>query len=500
MKKIKWIAMIFFCLCFAGINHALADGIAVSVDGGYIGFDVEPTMQNDRVLVPMRAIFEELGATVEWDGNTRTVTAKTADKTITMQIDSDKMYVNGQAVVLDQPAVISDGRTLVPVRAVSEATGANVSWDGANHTVNINSGNPISSSRACFYNGRIYYRFANEPAIYVWDGNTNYRYAAGGKPEGIIVYNDYIFYYCKEVGKSDVRIYRMSLDGKDRRILTSTDTSGYTGLVVKNNRIIYEEAQLEDDEFARIDSMNLDGSDKQILVEDKDYFAFNHGFYVSKNYIYYRWDGIIKRCSLKTGKREEMPFENYIKEVDKNGNIMLSGSDEGIYSINEATGEVIPYSSVAPAEEWYYYSSGGTIYRQRISDGVTETLEKGTFLGMNSETIVFAVTEYISADTMGSQQIYTMDVDGNNIRLVNEYSNGSVAQSNVGFDNSQNTNQSATCDVCHGQGYIECSICHGSGVVTKYTRVGTETKTCTHCGGRKQLSCIVCGGDGRIRD
>ncbi len=111
--------------------------IKVMVDGQKVLFDVLPTIKDGRTLVPLRAIFEALNADVSWEASTQTITAKKDDKTIVLAIGSDKMLVDGEEKVLDVPASITDGRTLVPVRAISEAFGCNVSWNADDRCVNI---------------------------------------------------------------------------------------------------------------------------------------------------------------------------------------------------------------------------------------------------------------------------------------------------------------------------------------------------------------------------
>ena len=124
------------CIAAAG-TAAAADDIKVYVNGEQIGFDVPPIIENERTLVPMRAIFEALGAEVSWDGETATVTAKKGDDTESITIGSNILYINGKGVELDVPAKIVDERTLVPVRAVAESFNANVEWDGETQSVLI---------------------------------------------------------------------------------------------------------------------------------------------------------------------------------------------------------------------------------------------------------------------------------------------------------------------------------------------------------------------------
>lgn len=112
--------------------------VKVYVNGKRVEFDQQPVIQDGRTLVPVRAIFEALGATVTWDDATKTVTAKKGDVTVNLKIGSTQLFKNGAvAAALDVPAQIINERTLVPARAVSEAFGANVGWVDATKSVVI---------------------------------------------------------------------------------------------------------------------------------------------------------------------------------------------------------------------------------------------------------------------------------------------------------------------------------------------------------------------------
>ena len=102
----------------------------VYIDGNELTFEKHPITENDRTLVPMRAIFEALEADVTWNNDTNTATAVKDGITISITIDSDVMYKNGEAIQLDAPArLIDDGYTFVPLRAVSEAFDCDVQWN-----------------------------------------------------------------------------------------------------------------------------------------------------------------------------------------------------------------------------------------------------------------------------------------------------------------------------------------------------------------------------------
>ena len=87
-----------------------------------------PIMKNDRVLVPMRAIFEKLGSEVTWDETTETVTAVKDGRTLSLQINNRDMYFDGELFVSDVEPVIFNDSTYVPVRVISEVFFAEVIW------------------------------------------------------------------------------------------------------------------------------------------------------------------------------------------------------------------------------------------------------------------------------------------------------------------------------------------------------------------------------------
>lgn len=112
-----------------------ADDIKITVDGRDIESDTPAQIVDGRTFVPLRAIFEALDAEVEWDGTEKSVTAKKRDTSIYMKIDEKNFKVNEEEKLLDVPAAIIDGRTMVPARAVSEGLGCDVEWDSVTRTV-----------------------------------------------------------------------------------------------------------------------------------------------------------------------------------------------------------------------------------------------------------------------------------------------------------------------------------------------------------------------------
>ncbi len=116
------------------------DVITIMVDGAYVDcakYGQLPVIVEDRTLVPLRSVFEALGATVEWNNDTRSVTSVKDNVTVILAVNSNEMTVNGTVKMLDVPAQIMNERTMVPVRAVAEAFGCKVEWDNNTRTVII---------------------------------------------------------------------------------------------------------------------------------------------------------------------------------------------------------------------------------------------------------------------------------------------------------------------------------------------------------------------------
>lgn len=142
MKRLLSLVLVLaLALSFSGVVPASAEEkvITVVVDGEAVNFDVPPQIINDRTMVPVRAIFEALGATVSWNDETKTVTATKEESVVSLTINSNVMKVNDTEKTIDVPAQIVNDRTLVPVRAISEAFECAVEWDQETYTVTITS-------------------------------------------------------------------------------------------------------------------------------------------------------------------------------------------------------------------------------------------------------------------------------------------------------------------------------------------------------------------------
>ena len=141
MKKISAL-LVCLCILMTSVAALAENEVTVNFNGEKMEFDAAPFIENDRTLVPMRALFEAVGAKVTWDASTQTVLVlnekEAVAKFIALQIGQDTAFVGDEKKALDVPARIVKGRTFVPLRFVMEELGCEVTWDSDTYTISIN--------------------------------------------------------------------------------------------------------------------------------------------------------------------------------------------------------------------------------------------------------------------------------------------------------------------------------------------------------------------------
>jgi N-acetylmuramoyl-L-alanine amidase len=121
----------------SGSTAASTPPIKVYVNKTLLSFDVDPVIENGRTLVPMSAIFSAMGASVSWNGTNQTVTATKGTSKISLTIGASSAVIDGKIKMLDVPAKILNGRTLVPLAFVGSAFNGRVSWDPDRRQVEV---------------------------------------------------------------------------------------------------------------------------------------------------------------------------------------------------------------------------------------------------------------------------------------------------------------------------------------------------------------------------
>lgn len=138
LGKLLLAPVLLISLFFSNFQAHASTNINVTINGQVLYSDQPPILENGRVLVPMRTIFEVVGAEVEWNPKTQAVKATKGSTVIVLPLNSNQATINERKNSLDVPAVSINGRTLVPLRFVSEALGCQVEWKSAQSLVLIN--------------------------------------------------------------------------------------------------------------------------------------------------------------------------------------------------------------------------------------------------------------------------------------------------------------------------------------------------------------------------
>ena len=137
MKKMVSLGLATLIMC----SSVFAGDVSVNLDGEAVEFaGQEPVITEGRTLIPLRGVFEKLGYEISWDNNTKTAEFAKEGTIVKVTAGSGEFSVNGENIGLDVPAQIINGSMMLPLRAIGEATGLTVNWDGESKSVSLDSG------------------------------------------------------------------------------------------------------------------------------------------------------------------------------------------------------------------------------------------------------------------------------------------------------------------------------------------------------------------------
>ncbi len=508
MKKIFSLLLVLSIICSiiiiptsvsAGGIVALASSnvegeISVYVNGSKLLMDVPATIINNRTMVPLRAIFEALGAEVVWDKESQGIFSHKDGKLIYMQIGNNVMATakmsdsTGESIEtkeIDVAPVVKNDRTLVPVRAVSEALNCSVEWEQATKAVNIKSKEILESktagnkpmfgvSGADISNGIVYYVIGDRTSIYAYSNGMTTEYNVGVKVGELLASGDYIYY----INPTAKTICSVNIETGVRKTLTKS-LEGIISFLVCGNLM-------------------------RISGKEDTYLDLNTGKTIDESI----WDSVTEDASFYW---DNGTFQIYGNGV--NGQQVLPRQDDG----------------------WKYECSGGISkgeyeLKRTNEAGISETLytlhvssyeldlSYMKILDLSYDKIVFGTFEYSWKPNTWEHHIYIMNTDGSEIEEVctfidisgiknlytgsgsssGGYSSGGGYSSDGG---GAYIEPAKSCVICGGRGTVTCYYCKGSGYVADLY-VGAlhsmgDTKPCTRCNGG-QMTCSGCNGRGTL--
>lgn len=136
MKKLVFILLIFI-LMFSSVAFASLTEVNVKLNEHYLASDAPHVIQDGRTFVVARSLVEALGGQIFWDDVYKKVSIFYGEDLIELYIGSETAYVNGGPYTMDVAPFINDGRTMIPLRFVSETLGCEVGWDDVSKTASI---------------------------------------------------------------------------------------------------------------------------------------------------------------------------------------------------------------------------------------------------------------------------------------------------------------------------------------------------------------------------
>jgi len=136
-SKFKRIIMVGMMVASTAVNTLAGNIPKVNLNGDKVLLQQSPFIENGRTYIPLRAVSENMGATVKWDGSSQTITINNEKTTVVCQIGNNVAHVNKDEVKLDAPPKLKYGSTYVPLRFTADCLGAEVKYDKASNTIDI---------------------------------------------------------------------------------------------------------------------------------------------------------------------------------------------------------------------------------------------------------------------------------------------------------------------------------------------------------------------------
>ncbi len=465
MKKLITAFALLFVL-IAG-TCAFAEGdIEVYVDGEKLA-GVPPLNVDGRVLVPMRAVFEALGADVRWDGETRSVYAEREDGFTELTIDdpllrtgvfnSDGAAVEVDSITLDVPAKIINDYTYVPVRAVSEALGASVHWNGADNSVTVvtakNIDKPVYYSSVSDY-GRLYAATPKGETVKLSSSPVKNLEMCEGYVYYVAEDSGFLYRASVEDGEElilDKSVDKVAVDGgyvyyreTDSQVLYRIDTKTREVRRLTDNPVQYPRLyrgrlyfNLENDN--KLYALTLDGASLSVIdIGDSAYtklYPFNCVFF--GDYILIEngmWYGNIMRVNLDGTDIRTLTNRNSIlfKDQEFSDKIVYVSPDAGqdIYCVNldgaddrlvhKGDASWLDIEIVARDGETVYYKHPMRMEVYRVNlDGSGDSYvcyADNIALGADKLAASYNGVYIANKDGSGEAEIYDRDADGLSVR------------------------------------------------------------------------------------
>ena len=394
--------------------------INVYVNDTEITFDVPPMFVKSFTMVPVRAVFEALGAEIGWDNFTKTVTIKRNGTEIRVQVENRVAMINNRQYIMDVPALGINGRVMVPVRFVSEVLGAKVDWVNETKTVFINDlkvqkelGNILNGGKFASDNNW-YYHVLPDGVLVRENKVTKQKEKISDNIIGDLhIVDDRI--YCIGKDKGINKVIRMKMDGSEKEVIINKPV---ISMQVVNNWIYYSETNNETALFRT----KTDGTETMKITENGD-FSYKNWF-IQNGWIYYisTQDQTVSRIRIDGSDKRNLTGRILGKNI----------SDRKIYNLKLIDQEFLYFviNEVITDASNVKYMPG--MYRIPVTGGKPAMITDKIPLSVNmDENWLYLAVENLDKN----YRLIRCRKDGSEVITINEYKTGDIPR-NIYLDNS----------------------------------------------------------------
>lgn len=375
-------------LLFASVGTAYAEeheDITISVNGEDVSFDVPPQLFQGRMFVPLRAITDALGVQItSWGDNTVTLTD--GSKSITLTVGMTTVQIGEERRELDVAPLLHQGRTIVPIRFVSETFGAEVKYEFPRVTIDTGersnesnargntTGNLNNFGRYVFHDGWIYFfNYSDEGRLYKKkpDRAELQKISEDRYVEHLNIVDGKLYY------RSDYKIVKSNLDGTERVVLRDEKSNGLNVMSVVGEWIYFTEEP--GSMFGKLYRMKTDGSAVDLLdANPVSRFVVDNGkiyYVVHTNQLFV--------MDTEGTNRKQLLSEVSIVSMERMEGRLIFNNNGSLFEMDLKSTEVAKLSDYNAQDlnvddDWLYFSNHSEyskkLFRLNLVDGTVEKL------------------------------------------------------------------------------------------------------------------------------
>lgn len=406
----------FITLPSLAINESDQD-IKVYVNDTRVQFDVAPIFINNRTMVPIRAVFEAMGADVQWNDSIKTAIITKAEKRVQIQLNNHSALVDGRSVQMDVPATGISGRILVPVRFISENLGLKVDWVNSTKTAFISEpSTPVNSG-----NLQNWGKFTSDGVwnYHILQNNILVREHGVTKKQEKIADHiicdlqlDQEWIYCIGTDKGINKIIRLDKDNGVKEVLSEAAVNSFQ---LVNGWLYYSNAENSN----LLYRTKSDGTETMKILRDGNFTP--KSWFVQNGFIYYQDLRSRLICRARIDGSETTVLSNVYGVSNASNNSLLAQNTGVSYHLKLIDNDFLYFVLETDSVQDAGYRLPG-VYRLPIAGGRSELINDKIPLSMNMDSEWL----YMAVQTQEKSHLLKCKKNGSNVQTINEYKENDI--------------------------------------------------------------------------